>query len=156
MEMNENEAKRFSLKLMETVWAVYFTTIDGKGIPHTRAMDNLRSRERFPKLASLFNAHKKDFLVLLSTNTSSTKMQHIVKNPQVAIYYCEPRQFHGVMLSGEIEIVKNLELKHALWHDYWTKYYPKGIDDPDYSILSLHPTQAEGWAPGRFNFTLRK
>ena len=83
-------------------------------------------------------------------------MQHIMKNPNVSVYYCEPRQFRGVMLSGEIEIVKDTELKHAIWHDYWKKYYPKGINDPDYSLLSLYPTYAEGWAPGRFNFKLNK
>ncbi len=154
--MDENEAKRFSLELMETSWAVYFTTIDENGFPRTRAMDNLRSKERFPKLSNLFDSHKDDFWILLSTNTSSAKMRHIMENPKVSVYYSEPRKFRGVMLSGEIEIVKDPELKHTLWHDYWTRYYPEGVNDPDYSLLGLYPTHAEGWAPGRFNFTLRK
>lgn len=152
--MDENEAKRFSLGLMETSWAVYVTTIDENGFPRIRAMDNLRSKERFPKLANLFDAHKEDFWIPLSTNTSSGKMRHIMKNPQVAVYYCEPRKFRGVMLSGEVEIVRDLELKRALWHDYWTQYYPKGVNDPDFSLLSLYPAHAQGWAPGRFSFTL--
>jgi general stress protein 26 len=154
--MDEKEAKRFSLGLMETSWAAYFTTIDENGFPHTRAMDNLRSKQRFPRLASLFDAHKDDFWILLSTNTSSAKMRHTVENPRVSVYYCEPRQFRGVMLSGETEIIKDSELKRALWHDYWTRYYSKGVEDPDFSLLSLYPTHAEGWAPGRFYFTLRR
>ncbi|MDH5482177.1 MAG: pyridoxamine 5'-phosphate oxidase family protein [Candidatus Bathyarchaeota archaeon] len=154
--MNENEAKHFSLQLMETAWAVYVTTIDEEGLPNTRAMDNLRSKERFPKLVNLFKTHEDDLWILLSTNTSSAKIEQIEKNPAVSAYYCEPRKFHGVMLNGMIEIAKDSELKKAVWHDYWTKFYPKGVDDPDYTLLSLHPTRAKGWhGEGSFSFTLK-
>lgn len=155
--MNENEARLLSLQLMETTWAAFFTTIDENSFPHTRAMDNLRSKERFPKLANLFKTHEDDFWILLSTNTSSAKIEHIKKNPAICIYYCKPREFLGVMLSGTIEIVKDPELKKTIWHDYWTKFYPKGVNDPDYTVLSLYPTHANGWhGQGRFNFTLRR
>lgn len=154
--MDENEAKRLSLQLMETTWAVYVTTIDENGSPHTRAMDNLRSTERYPRLGDLFRSSHHDFWVLLGTNTSSSKMRHIRKNPRVSIYYCEPRKFRGLMLTGKAEVVTDSHLKREIWHDYWTKYYPTGVDDPDYSLLSVHPTHAEGWWEGnRFSFTLK-
>lgn len=154
--MDENEAKRLSLQLMETSWSVYFTTIDEKDFPQTRAMDNLRSKERFPKLANLFKTHEDDFWILLSTNTSSAKMRHIKKNPVVCAYYCKPREFHGLMLSGTVEIVEDPKLKKAIWHDYWTQYYPKGVNDPDYTVLSLYPTHAKGWhRMNTFSFTLK-
>lgn len=35
IEMQFEEAKRLSLRLMETTWAVYFTTIDERGFPQT-------------------------------------------------------------------------------------------------------------------------
>lgn len=154
--MNENEAKLFSLKLMETSWEVYVTTIDENGFPVTRAMDNLRNKMRYPKLAEVFKAHRDDFRVLLVTNTSSVKMQHIRKNPAVCVYYCEPLQFHGVMLNGTIEI-KN-ELKPVLWQDYWKQYYfHKGVNDPDYTVLSLYPIRAKGWTgSGKFEFTIKQ
>jgi len=155
--LDENEARQFSLKVMETTWEVYVTTIDENGFPATRAMDNLRNKMRFPKLTELFKRHSDDFRVLLSTNTSSAKMQHIRKNPAVCDYYCEPLQFHGVALNGKVEIVKDAELKYALWHDYWAQYYyHKGVNDPDYTVLSLYPMRAKGWhGSGRFEFTLK-
>jgi general stress protein 26 len=156
IEMQLEEAKRLSLQLMETAWAVYFTTIDEKGFPQTRAMDNLRSKERFPKLASLFEIHQDDFRILLSTNTSSAKIKDIQKNPAVSAYYCIPREFRGVMFSGTVEVVQDSELKKAIWHDYWTRYYPKGVTDPDYAVLNLYPKYAKGWnGQTTFNFTLK-
>lgn len=152
--MNRNEAKRLSLQLMEVAWAAYLTTIDERGFPQTRAVDNLRSKERFPKLAKLFKNHKDDFWVLFSTNTSSAKVSQIKKNPAVSVYYCEPREFRGLMLSGLIEVVTDPELKKALWHDYWVKYYPRGVNDPDYTVLSLHPREARYYHQLRkFHFT---
>ncbi len=164
IKMNENEAKRFSLQLMEVAWVVYLTTIDTNGFPQTRAVDNLRSKERFPNLAELFKDHENDFWVLISTNTSSAKVSHIKKNPAVSAYYCEPRAFRGVMLGGLAEIVTDTNLKKAIWHDAstkeydWTRYYPKGVNDPDYTILSLYPTHVKGWkgGQGKFSFTLKK
>jgi general stress protein 26 len=143
--MDESEARKLSLQLMETAWAVYVTTIDGKGSPHTRAMDNWRSKERFPKLTKLFESNDDVFWILLGTNTSSAKMRHLKENKSVNVYYCEPREFHGVMFSGFAEVVTDRSLKEEAWHDYWTMYYPKGVTDPDYTVLSLHPIRAEGW-----------
>jgi len=140
--MNENEAKRLSLKLMESTWAAYLTTIDADGFPQTRAMDNLRNKKRFPKLAKVFQGHEDDFWVLFSTNTSSAKMNQLKRNPAVSVYYCKPKEFRGLMLSGLMEIVTDPDLKKAIWHDYWVKYYPKGVKDPDYTVLSLHPQKA--------------
>src|SRR5574341_854695 len=103
--MVRNDAKRLSLDLMETAEAAYVTTIDPEGFPQTRAMFNLRRKEQFPGLASLFARHRDDFLVYFTTNTSSPKIAHIKKNPKVAVYYCKAEEFRGLMLSGEMEIV---------------------------------------------------
>jgi general stress protein 26 len=163
IEMNENEAKRFALQLMETPWAVYLTTIDANGLPQTRAVDNLRSKERFPRMAKWFKTQEDDFWILFTTNTSSAKVDQIKKNPAVSAYYCEARKFQGVMLGGLIEIDPDTDLKKTIWQNCSTKeydmirYYPKGINDPDYTILSLHPTHVKGWkgGQGKFSFTLR-
>jgi len=158
--MDENEVRLLSLRLMKTTWAAYLTTIDERGFPQTRAVDNLRSKERFPKLAGLFKNHEDDLWVLISTNTSSAKVDQIKKNPAVSAYYCEPREFRGVMLGGLIEVVTDTDLKKTIWQgcpDYWVKFYHKGVNDPDYTILSLYPTHVKGWkgGQGKFSFTLK-
>lgn len=149
----QDEIKKVNLELMRTADAAYLTTIGEDGRPYTRAMLNLRNEGQFPKQAKLCG--NSGFSTLLSTNTSSRKVSHIKNNPHVSVYYCRPRQFHGLMLSGEMEVVSDPELRHALWEDGWERYYPAGKDDPDYTILHLRPQFAQGWFQGRhFYFDL--
>ena len=52
------------------------------------------------------------------------------------------------MLSGNIEIVQEQDIRHALWEDGWERYYPQGMDDPDYTVLRLQPGYMAGWLQG--------
>lgn len=137
--MNEKDAKRFSLELMEIAEVAYVTTIAPDGFPQTRAMFNLRRKEQFPGLYELFKKHQEDFLVYLTTNTSSGNIAHIRENPKVAIYYCKPSEWRGLMLGGEIEIVTDKAIKEAIWQEGWEIYYSEGPHDPDHTVLYLHP-----------------
>jgi len=141
--MESSEAKRFGLDLMETAEAAYVTTIDADGYPQTRAMFNLRRKVQFPGLAVLFQPHQDDFLVYLTTNTSSPKIDHIKKDPKVSIYYCKPGEFRGLMLSGEMEIVTDRAEKEKVWQKGWEMYYPGGVHDPDHTVLRLRPMAAK-------------
>ena len=137
--MNENEARQLSLEFMEIAEAAYVTTIDHNGFPQTRAMFNLRRKKQFPGLSELFKEHRDDFLIYFTTNTSSSKIDHIRKNPRVSVYYCKPSEWRGLMLSGEIEIVTDKEIKKAIWQEGWEMYYPGGPHDPDHTVLRLFP-----------------
>jgi general stress protein 26 len=112
-------------------------------------MFNLRNKEKFPKLVPFFESLGNEFLILFTTNTSSSKVDHIKNRSAVSIYYHIPESWKGVMFGGDIEIVKDGELKKKLWHDDWIKYYPKGYDDPDHTILQINPRVAKGWAENR-------
>jgi pyridoxamine 5'-phosphate oxidase len=149
------EMKKVSVELMETAEAVYLTTIGADGYPHTRAMLNLRNRQQYPNQVQLFAPHQDDLLVYFSTNTSSNKLVQIRANPRVCAYYCHPREFRGVMLAGDIEIVDDSGIRKALWNDGWERYYPSGPDDPDHTALRLVPKFAAGWyKSARFEFRL--
>lgn len=141
--MDEIEAKILGRQLMEVADAAYLTTIDVDGFPHTRAMFNLRNRDHFPRLNGLFAKHRDDFLVLFSTNTSSTKVEQIGDNPASCVYYSTPMQYRGLMLAGEMEVVADTGLKNELWHEGWERYYPRGREDPDYAVLSIYPRRGE-------------
>ncbi len=137
--MDETEAKRLSTDLLETAEAAIVTTIDAAGYPQTRAMFNLRRTEQFPGLLHLFDNHRDDFVVYFTTNTSSPKIRDIKTNPKVSVYYCKPGEFRGLMLSGEMEIVKDLAEKETVWQKGWEMYYPGGVRDPDHTVLRLRP-----------------
>ena len=145
LKMDEDEAKRLSLKLMEISKATCLTTIDPNGFPHIRAMTNLRNKRQEPHLVSLFRDHREDYLIIFSTNTSSTKVKHAKDNPKVSAYYSYPEKWQGVMFGGEIEIVPDVDLKQAIWEDGMERYYPGGYDDPDHTVLRLYPRIAKGW-----------
>jgi len=109
MSMGEDEAKCLSLQLMEVAKAAYLTTIDAEGYPQTRAMFNLRNIYQFSNLRKLFYAHKYDFLVLFSTNTSSHKTAQVRNNPASSVYYCRPEEGRGLIFedpsrSAQIQI----------------------------------------------------
>jgi len=148
--MEESEAKQLSLGLMEMSKAAYLTTIDPNGFPHTRAMTNLRNKVQKPHLISLFRDHQRDYLIIFSTNTSSTKVKHVKDNPKVSVYYSRPEKWQGVMFGGEIDIILDAELKRAIWEDGMERYYPGGYDDPDHTILRLRPQIAKGWDGEKF------
>ena len=148
--MDEKEVRKTSLELMESSKAAYLTTIDSEGYPITRAMFNLRNKEQFPELSEFFSEQDNEFVIYISTNTSSSKIDHIRKNPKISVYFCEPEDFKGIMFGGEAETIDDIEIKQKLWLDWWTKYYTKGLEDPDYTLLKLNPKTA------RFYYKLNK
>ncbi|UCC20282.1 MAG: pyridoxamine 5'-phosphate oxidase family protein [Promethearchaeota archaeon] len=141
--MELKEAKKLSLELMETSKAAYLTTVDSDGYPITRAMFNLRNKEQFPEFSKFFAGLDNEFDIFISTNTSSTKHKHIQKNPKICVYYCDPEDFKGVMFGGEVEVIDDMDIKRKIWLDWWTRYYPEGLEDPDYLLLRLDPKTAE-------------
>ena len=141
--MELEEAKKMSLELMDTSKAAILTTIDSDGNPITRAMFNLRNKEQFPEFSEFFGGLDNQFEIYISTNTSSTKISHINKNPKICVYYCDPLSFKGVSFNGEVEIIDDMNIKSKIWLDWWTRYYFEGLEDPDYSLLRLRPKTAE-------------
>jgi len=154
--MEEKELRQECLKLMETADMAYLSTIDSDGFPQTRVMGNLRNTKQYPGLKSMFSEHGEDFLIYLTTSTSSTKMAQIKANPKVSVYYSRPSEFHGMMLAGKIEVVTDGNLKKELWQEGWEIYWPDGPDGPQYTVLRLLPDFAKGWyKEGPFEFKLK-
>jgi general stress protein 26 len=141
--MELEEAKKKSLELMTISKAAYLTTIDSEGYPITRAMFNLRNKEQFPEFLDFFKGLDNEFEIYISTNTSSSKIDHIKKNPKISVYFCDTEDFKGVMLGGEAEVIDDMKVKQKIWLDWWTRYYSKGLEDPDYTLLRLNPKTAQ-------------
>jgi general stress protein 26 len=127
------------LGLIKKADAAYLTTIDPNGFPSTRAMFNLRNNRIFPKLTDFMSQYDSGFTLFFTTNTSSAKVAHIINYPKVSVYFCDAVLFHGLMCQGEMEIIKDKSIKHAVWHDEWIMYYPDGKDSEDYAVLKLQP-----------------
>ncbi|MCX6272956.1 MAG: pyridoxamine 5'-phosphate oxidase family protein [Bacteroidetes bacterium] len=133
------------LELIKRADAAYLTTIDSNGFPSTRAMLNLKNSVQYPKLVDFMSQYDNDLTLFFTTNTSSAKIKQIVNNPNVSVYYCDSKSWHGFMCQGEIEIVKDKAVKHAIWLDEWKMYYPDGKDSDDYAILKLKPNYVKSY-----------
>lgn len=133
------------LALIRKADAAYLTTIDSKGYPSTRAMLNLRNSQQYPTLVDFMSQYDHDLTLFFTTNTSSTKVSQMTNNAKVAVYYCDAKSWHGLMCQGEIEIVTDKSIKHAIWLDGWEMYYPEGKDSEDYAILKLKPAYLKSY-----------
>lgn len=140
--MDEAEARTLAVDLMETAPMVYVTTIQPDGYPHTRAVWNLRNRRDYGRLYKLFREHKEDMQIILGTNTSSNKVAHLKANPKTCVYFCDTNNYRGLTLVGDAETAQDKRLKEALWDPAWKFYYPGGVDDPDFTVIRMNPTNA--------------
>lgn len=143
IKIDLEEAKKSGLKLMEESKVAILTTIDQENFPITRAMFNLRNKEQFPEFSEFFENQQNQFTIYISTNTSSSKVAHLSKNPKMCVYFCDTEDFMGFMVGGSVEIVDDMEIKKKIWLDWWTRYYPEGVEDPDYTLLRLEPKNAK-------------
>ena len=122
--MDKENATRRAHDLMTTAEAVYLTTLDPDGWPNTRAMLNLRNTERYPGLVPVFTSYDLDCTLLFTTNTSSGKVSQITGNPRASAYFCNPSEWRGLMLGGEISVVADLNLKEGIWQENWRMLLP--------------------------------
>lgn len=114
-----------------------------------KEIPNLRKKSSFAYLASIDNNDfpvMRTMLVLetescrtqyFSTNTSSRKVKHFKNYPQASVYYSDNERFMSVLFKGTIEVCNDLESRKLLWREGFERYYPKGIEDPDYSVLKF-------------------
>ncbi len=124
----EKEVRESIIRLIENSRDAIVSSIDEAGYPNAKAMFRLKNEglETF----------------WFSTNTSSIRVSHWSANSKASIYFLDSEGFHGLMLTGEMEICSDAEIKLAFWKPGDEKYYPNGPADPDYSILKF--TAAKG------------
>lgn len=146
--------KEAVLDLMNNADAVYLATADN-AVPRIRAMVNLRRQDLYPNAAPLCRGG--GFTVYMTTSASSGKIRELRANPNASAYYCDPRQFHAITFTGEVEILCDPDLKKELWCDDWRIYWPDGPVESDYIVLRLRPVEATGcWGTATFQLDLKE
>lgn len=119
--MNKQEAIAQGLELIEKSNICMLGTNGDDGFPNIKGMTNLK--------------HEGLKKIWFSTNTSSKRVQQLRKDNKACVYYVDEKPFKGLMLVGTIEILQDIESKKMLWSEGAEKYYPLGVEDPDYSVL---------------------
>ncbi|WP_334308478.1 pyridoxamine 5'-phosphate oxidase family protein [Lacrimispora sp.] len=109
--------------------------IDKQGVSFISSLDD----EGFPNTKAMLPPRKRDGIktFYFTTNTSSMRVNQFRSNPKACIYFCDKRFFRGVMLKGTMEVLEDAASKEMIWQEGDTMYYPKGVTDPDYSVLKF-------------------
>lgn len=74
-------------------------------------------------------------IIWFSTNTSSRRVRQFQRNTKACVYFVDQETFEGLLLVGTVEILQDAVSRLRLWRPGCEKYYPLGVDDPDYSVL---------------------
>lgn len=119
--MNREEAIKQGLALVNRSTIAMLGTIDAQGYPNIRALIKVENED----LRKIW----------FSTNTSSRKIPQLENNPKTCVYFVDFDKWMGLMLVGQVEILQDPESKQRIWHEGDEKYYPLGVNDPDFSVL---------------------
>lgn len=138
MKIDKNDI----LEVMDQAEAVYLATVSGSA-PRIRAMVNHRRKDLYPGPSEFARAG--GFTVYFCTSAASGKVRELCANPAAAAYFALPGRFRGVMLTGDAEVLEDMESKEALWDEGWRVYWPDGPSDPDCVVVRLTPREANGW-----------
>jgi len=100
------------------------------------AMVGTIGEDSYPNIKAMINAkHKGLKEVWFSTNTSSRRVTQIKLNSKTCVYFVDFETWEGLMLIGRTEIGRDKKSREMLWEDGSERYYPLGVDDPDYTVL---------------------
>jgi general stress protein 26 len=123
MELGERikKAVEKSQELVKRSSIAMVATIGSDGFPNIKAM-----------LSDVNNGLRE---IWFSTNTSSNRVSQLKLNNKTAVYFVDFETWEGLMLIGKTEIKRDKETREFRWRDGSERYYPSGVDDPDYTVL---------------------
>ncbi len=79
---------------------------------------------------------------LISTNTGSFHVRCLQERPDACLYFADSEAFEGLCLTGKVILHQEKAWKQLLWHEQDVQYYPRGVDDPDYTVLEFIAEEA--------------
>jgi Uncharacterized stress protein (general stress protein 26) len=126
--MQEEEARRKALALVERSEIALVGSNGEDGHPWIKAMLKMETEGLET--------------VWFSTNTSSRRVAQFLRDARASVYFVDFSDWMGLMLRGEIEVLSDSESRKRLWRDGYERYYPLGIDDPDYAVLRFSAANA--------------
>ncbi len=119
--------KELIAKMADTLPITFISSVDENGFPWTKAMLSPRVREGIK-------------VFYFTTNTFSLRVAQYKANPKASIYFCDDKNFQGMMLRGTMEVLTDTATKEMIWRDGDTEYYPGGVTDPNYCVLRFTAT----------------
>lgn len=125
--MNDAEVRAAALALVQSSRFAMLGTLGEDGFPHIKAV--LKAEDEGLRA------------IWISTNTSSQHVAQLEADARASVYFEQHDEspWRGVLLVGRMEIRRDRASRERLWEEGCERYYPQGIEDPDYTVLRLVP-----------------
>jgi len=135
--MDESEVRVNALELIERSSIAMVGTLGEAGDPQVKAM--IRAEHEGLKT------------IWFSTNTSSEHVGQLEKDPRACVYFAQwaEEPWCGLTLGGRMEVLRDHTSRERLWKDGCEKFYPKGVDDLDYTVLRFTAAWGKYWQFGK-------
>ncbi len=129
--MNDQEIRTKAREIIRQCMFPAFATVDEDQCPQIRAMMPV--------------AVEDDFTLHYITGRMSSKCGQIKANPKVSTLWThvvEPmRDWQSVLIKGQASITDDKALRERHWMEELKMVFPGGVDDPNYVILIVKPTE---------------
>jgi general stress protein 26 len=79
------------------------------------------------------------------TGEHTTKVEDIRRYPQVNITFVSPQDNRYIAVMGRAQIVTDPIKKAELWSEAYKAWFPKGLEDPDLTLMKVTADRAEYW-----------
>lgn len=79
------------------------------------------------------------------TGKSSPKVHDIENKPAVNVAFSDPSHQNYVSLAGTAELIIDRALFEKYWSPAFEAWFPKGLDDPELSLLKVNVESAQYW-----------
>jgi general stress protein 26 len=79
------------------------------------------------------------------TSRQTHKAEEIEKENRVNVSYSDPADKRYVSMSGTAELVDDRAKMEELWAPAYLAWFPKGLEDPNLTLLKVTVEQAEYW-----------
>ena len=132
-DKNISLTKEMVSEAMKKVDFCMMTTLGTQRGMHTRPMSNNKNVE-WDGDTWFFSA------------ADSSQVQEIRDNPKVNLSYSQPEDILFITLSGDGEIVSEVEKKKELWDDELKMWFPDGPESDGVVLIKVRSKSAHYWS----------
>lgn len=84
-----------------------------------------------------------DYKTIYFSTGYGTKARHLKSNSKASVCYVVGPD--SVTLSGDAEIIDDIDEKKRVWHDWMINIFPKGAEDENYCLIKFTGKEATFW-----------
>ncbi len=126
-EISRDSLLTYARIIIDSSISRVLVTVDETGKPRARTMSPFTPEE--------------NWVIWLGTFPTSRKVEQIINNPNVVVFYYDSKTFSYVNVSGTARLVNDPDLKAKYWKEGWKRFYPDR--DKDYILVEVTPERLE-------------